>query len=63
MITEILLLAPEIVLLTMACVILVLDTVGEEADRAITYWLTPGLSGRGGIPVSVVLPVDGNNCL
>ncbi len=40
MISDILLLAPEIVLLTMACVILILDTVFVDADRALTYWLT-----------------------
>lgn len=40
MIAEILLLAPEIVLLTMACVILILDTVSTDPDRALTYWFT-----------------------
>jgi NADH-quinone oxidoreductase subunit N len=40
MLSEILLLSPEIVLLTMACVILVLDTIYVDADKALTYWLT-----------------------
>lgn len=40
MISDILLLAPEIVLLTMACIILVLDTISTDNDKALTYWFT-----------------------
>jgi len=40
MISELLLLAPEFTLLVMACFILVVDTMYENTDRAITYWLS-----------------------
>jgi len=38
--SEYLLLAPEIFVLTMACVILVVDLFLKDSERAITYWLS-----------------------
>jgi len=39
MISDILLLTPELVLLTLACVILIVDTFSADPHRAVTYWL------------------------
>jgi len=39
MISDILLLTPELALLTLACVILVVDTFSADPRRAVTYWL------------------------
>ena len=40
MISEIKLLTPEIILLTLACIILVADTVSKNPLRTLTYWLS-----------------------
>ena len=39
MLSQVTLLVPEIVLLTLACIILILDTFSDDMDRTLTYWL------------------------
>jgi NADH-quinone oxidoreductase subunit N len=40
MTAELTLLIPEIVLFSLACIILVVDTFGTEEDKSFTYWLS-----------------------
>ena len=52
MTAELSLLIPEIVLFTLACIILVVDTFGSADDKSFTYWLS-----QSSLIVTVVLLV------
>ena len=40
MITELMILMPELILLTLVCIILVIDTISQDKEHTLTYILT-----------------------